>query len=205
MVRGRLRRRLGRINRSLADQPVHSLVDRVEIPHEVASPWVRITKRIVIAMGVLCAVVLIVYIDRDGYSDTQKNGLLNEGVIVGQTWAGPPLSLKNAGEPVMYAAPVEGSLAWVDGLAIPSGAENMDQVYEFIKYAYMPELAGEAIDHHGYNSPVLGADQYSGDTYKKNFAEAYPGDSLANLNPWPAEAPWYAEVRTEFVNRFKSA
>ncbi|CAA0128408.1 Voltage-gated potassium channel Kch [Mycolicibacterium vanbaalenii] len=75
MVRGRLRRRLGRINRSLADQPVHSLVDRVEIPHEVASPWVRITKRIVIAMGVLCAVVLIVYIDRDGYSDTQKNGL----------------------------------------------------------------------------------------------------------------------------------
>ena len=34
----------------------------------------------------------------------------------------------------------------------------------------------------------LGADQYSGDTYKKNFAEAYPGDSLANLNPWPAEA-----------------
>ncbi len=75
MARGRLRRRLGRINQSLADQPVHSLVNRVEIPQDVASPWVRITKRIVIALGVLCAVVLIVYIDRDGYSDTQKNGL----------------------------------------------------------------------------------------------------------------------------------
>ncbi|MBB2771309.1 MULTISPECIES: potassium channel family protein [Mycolicibacterium] len=75
MARGRLRRRLGRINQSLADQPVHSLVDRVTIPQDVPSPWVRITKRIVIAFAVLCAVVLIVYIDRDGYRDTQTDGL----------------------------------------------------------------------------------------------------------------------------------
>ena len=54
---------------------MHSLVDRVQIPQDVASPWVRITKRIVIALAVLCAVVAIVYLDRDGYSDTQKDGL----------------------------------------------------------------------------------------------------------------------------------
>jgi voltage-gated potassium channel len=75
VAKGRLRRRLGRINQSLADQPVHSLVDRVTIPQDVPSPWLRITKRIVIAFAVLCAVVLIVYIDRDGYRDTQTDGL----------------------------------------------------------------------------------------------------------------------------------
>lgn len=75
MAKGRLRRQLGRINQPLADQPVHSLVDRVTIPQDVPSPWARITKRIVIAFGVLCAVVLIVYIDRDGYGDTQADGL----------------------------------------------------------------------------------------------------------------------------------
>ena len=138
-------------------------------------------------------------------ADTQKNGLLNEGVVVGQTWDGPPLALKSAGEPVHYQAPVEGAMAWVDGMSMPIGATNIDQVYAFIDYAYQQEPAGKAIDSHGYNSPVLGADAFAGDTYKKNFAEAYPGDSLANLNPWPAEAPWYAEVRTEFVNKFKSA
>ncbi|NOC45452.1 MULTISPECIES: extracellular solute-binding protein [unclassified Ruegeria] len=138
-------------------------------------------------------------------ADTQKNGLLNEGVVVGQTWDGPPLALKSAGEPVHYQAPVEGAMAWVDGMSMPTGAANIDQVYAFIDFAYQAKPAGVAIDSHGYNSPVLGADQYSGDTYKKNFAEAYPGDSLANLNPWPAEAPWYAETRTEFVNKFKSA
>ncbi|MDA9008440.1 extracellular solute-binding protein [Alphaproteobacteria bacterium] len=138
-------------------------------------------------------------------ADTQKNGLLNEGVIVGQTWDGPPLALKSAGEPVTYQAPKEGSMAWVDGMSIPTGAENIDQIYAFIEYAYRPEPAGKAIDKHGYNSPVLGADDHSGDVYKKNFAEAYPGESLGNLNPWPAEAPWYADIRTEFVNKFKSA
>ena len=138
-------------------------------------------------------------------ADTQKNGLLNDGVVVGQTWDGPPLALKSAGEPVHYQAPVEGAMAWVDGLVLPSGAKNVDQVYAFIDYAYRKEIAGKEIDFHGYNSPVLGADAYAGDSYKKNFSEAYPGDSLAKLNAWPAEAPWYADVRTEFVNKFKSA
>ena len=138
-------------------------------------------------------------------ADTQKNGLLKEGVIVGQTWDGPPLALKTAGEPVQYQAPKEGSMAWVDGMAMPIGAKNIDQIYEFIKFAYTPEYAGEAINHHGYNSPVLGADKFANANYKKNFAEAYPGNALSNLNPWPPQAPWYAKVRTEYVNKFKSA
>ena len=138
-------------------------------------------------------------------ADTQKNGLLKEGVIVGQTWDGPPLALKTKGEPVQYQAPKEGAMAWVDGMAMPIGAKNIDQLYEFIKFAYQAKLAGEAINSHGYNSPVLGADKYANANYKKNFAEAYPGNALQNLNPWPPEAPWYAKIRTEYVNKFKSA
>jgi spermidine/putrescine transport system substrate-binding protein len=138
-------------------------------------------------------------------ADSQKNGLMNDGVVVGQAWDGPPLSLKTAGEPVTYQAPVEGAMAWVDGLAMPKGATNIDQAYELIKFAYSPENAGKAIDKHGYNSPIIGADKFASAQYAKNFAEAYPGDALANLNPWPAEPPWYADVRTEFVNKFVSA
>lgn len=138
-------------------------------------------------------------------ADTQKNGLLNEGVIVGQTWDGPPLAMKNAGEAIMYQAPKEGSMAWVDGMAIPVGAENIDQIYAFVEFAFQAEPAGKAIDDHGYNSPVLGADQHASAQYAKNFSEAYPGDSLAKLNPWPAEAQWYADIRTEYQNRFVNA
>lgn len=138
-------------------------------------------------------------------ADSQKNGLLSGGVVVGQCWDGPPLALKTAGEPVTYQAPKEGAMAWVDGMSIPKGAKNIDEIYAFIEFAYRAKPAGVAIDSHGYNSPVLGADTHAGAAYAKNFAEAYPGDALANLNAWPAEAPWYADVRTEFVNKFKSA
>lgn len=96
-------------------------------------------------------------------------------------------------------------MAWVDGMAIPKGAKNMDEIYAFIDFAYRAKPAGIAIDSHGYNSPVLGADSHAGEQYSTNFAEAYPGEALANLNAWPAEAPWYADVRTEYVNKFKSS
>jgi spermidine/putrescine transport system substrate-binding protein len=138
-------------------------------------------------------------------ADTQRNGLMNEGVVVGQTWDGPPMALKTAGEPVMYRAPIEGAMAWVDGMSIPIGAENMDQVYAFIAHCYEAEPAGRAIDTHGYNSPVIGAEQFANEAYARNFADAYPGDALANLNPWPAETPWYADIRAEYVNRFLAA
>ncbi|CUJ99198.1 Spermidine/putrescine-binding periplasmic protein precursor [Ruegeria denitrificans] len=138
-------------------------------------------------------------------AEAQKFGLLEDGVIVGQTWDGPPLALKTAGEPVHYQAPIEGAMAWVDGLSLPVGAENIEQVYAFIDYLYRPEPAGAAAAVNGYNTAVLGAEDFAGDEFRINFAEAYPGDSLANLNPWLAEAPWYADARAGFVNRFESA
>lgn len=138
-------------------------------------------------------------------ADTQKNGLLNDGVIVGQTWDGPPLALKTAGEPVTYQAPKEGAMAWVDGMSLSAAAENVEEAYAFVQFCYQAEPAGKAIDTHGYNSAVIGADKYAGEAYKRNFAEAYPGDALAKLNPWPAEPQWYADVRTEYENRFTAA
>lgn len=138
-------------------------------------------------------------------ADTQKNGLLHEGIVVGQTWDGPPTALKNAGEPVTYQAPREGALAWVDGMAMSVGAENIDQLYAFINFCYRPEPAGKAIDIHGYNSAVLGADTYASESYNKNMADAYPDEALKNLNPWPVEPQWYADVRAEYRNRFINA
>ena len=69
----------------------------------------------------------------------------------------------------------------------------------------MTQFQYKAIDKHGYNSAVLGADAYASAQYKKNFSEAYPGNALANLNPWPSEPQWYADVRTEYRNKFVNA
>ena len=138
-------------------------------------------------------------------TESQKNGLLNDGVIVGQTWDGPVLAMKSQGEPVAYQAPKEGAMAWVDSLAMSSAAKNIEQAYALINYVFDPRVAGKSIDAHGSNSAVLGADKHAGPAYRKNFAEAYPGKALADLNPWPAEPQWYADLRTEFKNKFVGA
>ena len=138
-------------------------------------------------------------------AETQKAALLTGEVALGQTWDGPPIALKNTGAPVMYQAPKEGALTWVDGVAISAGAKNIDQIYEFLKFAFTPQNAGEAILTHGYNSPVKTADQFAGEVYIKNFGEAYPGDALSNLNTWPSEPPWYAALRAEYVALFLAA
>jgi len=146
-------------------------------------------------------------------ADSQKNGLLNEGVLVGQTWDGPPIAMMNNGDPVQYRAPKEGALAWVDGMAFSKAAKNVDETYAFVNYCYNPKPAGKSIDGggdkawggHGYNSAVLGADKFASPKYAKVFASVYPGNSLSNLWPWPKEPQWYADVRTEYRNRFVSA
>ncbi len=132
---------------------------------------------------------------------SQKKGLLNDGVIVGQAWDGPALAMKSQGEPVNYQAPKEGALAWLDGLAMSASANNVEEAYELINFIFDPVVAGKSIDIHGYNSAVLGADKYANSAYQKDFAEAYPGDALARLNPWPAEPLWYSAASTEFTNQ----
>jgi spermidine/putrescine transport system substrate-binding protein len=47
-------------------------------------------------------------------ADNTKSGLMENGVVIGQTWDGPPLSLKKEGKPVSYMAPQEGAITWLD-------------------------------------------------------------------------------------------
>jgi spermidine/putrescine transport system substrate-binding protein len=117
------------------------------------------------------------------------------------------------GLPVVYRAPIEGSLAWVDGLCLSSSSANSDQAYAFLDFCFDAVAAGRSIDgggiegwgQHGYNSAVLGADKNASPDYGKWFNQIYPGKSLANLWPWPKEPQWYADVRTEYRNKFVNA
>ena len=72
-------------------------------------------------------------------ADNTKSGLMENDVWIGQTWDGPPLSLKKEGKPVNYQAPKEGAIVWMDGLSLMKAAKNTDQVYAFLE---LPAHAG---------------------------------------------------------------
>jgi spermidine/putrescine transport system substrate-binding protein len=138
-------------------------------------------------------------------SNTQQAGLRRNGVALGQTWDGPVIAMKNAGEPVNYMAPKEGAFAWLDGFSLPTGAVNLDQTYELLKACYQAENAGLQASISGYNSTVKGADKYLSDESKAAFDAAYPGDALEKLWWWLPEAQWYADIRAEYTDEFVAA
>lgn len=139
-------------------------------------------------------------------ADAQINGFMQNDVVLGQCWDGPPARLKKEGKPVTMAAPVEGAFTWLDGFAIPIGAENLDQVYAFLDYMYDPEVSGKWATATGYNAVSIGADEYLDEASKQLFQETYPPDTLENrLWWWPPAEPWYPEIRNEYVDKFVAA
>ncbi|HEX6093252.1 MAG TPA: extracellular solute-binding protein [Dongiaceae bacterium] len=138
-------------------------------------------------------------------ADNTKSGLLENGVVIGQTWDGPVLSLKKEGKPVSYMAPQEGAIAWLDGWAMTSAAKNTDQVYEFLSFLMTPEASAAVAEGSGYNPVVTGADALLSETAKKNFGEAYPEDALQKLWHRIPEPAWFGELRTQYADKFRSA
>ena len=138
-------------------------------------------------------------------ADDIKAGLTTNDVWIGQTWDGPALSLKKEGKPISFQAPKEGAITWIDGLAILQAAKNVDQVYAFIDYLLTAETAAAVAEGSGYNPVVTGADAKLSDIAKRNFLEAYPGDALKKLWNRPPESSWYAELRTQYAEKFKAA
>ncbi len=144
---------------------------------------------------------------------SQKRALLSNDIHLGQTWDRPIIELMDEGQAVQYRAPLEGALAWVDGLAVSSKAPDLDAVYAFLDYCLQPEPAGKSIDGggdaayggHGYNSAVVGAEEHATTEYRRTFASTYPDGTLDNLWLWPPEPEWYIDVRTEFRDEFFNA
>ena len=130
---------------------------------------------------------------------------LQNGCVIGQTWDGPILTLKKEGKPVSYMAPKEGAMTWVDSMAIVKNAENVEQAYAWINWAYTPEAGAIMAKSTGYNSVVKGAADLLDDATKKGFAEAYPGDALENLWWYVSEEPWFVPTRTEYRDKFQAA
>ena len=139
-----------------------------------------------------------------GTADTQS-GFEEEGAVIGITWDGPIFQLKNQGRPYNYLAPVEGALSWIDSIALTSGAENLEQAYAFINWSFQPEIGGIVSDNTGYNSVVQGFDAHVADSFKKNFADAYPGDAVQKLWVQGTERPWFLEKRQALVDKISAA
>ncbi len=128
------------------------------------------------------------------------------GCTIGQTWDTTGILLNLEVDPkYKYRAPKEGIITWVDGIAMPAGAANVEQAYEFINFILQPEHGAAFSNNTGYNSCVAGAEEHLTEDNKRIFKEVYTPEVMQNLWWWQAETPWFAPVREQYVERITNA
>jgi len=134
------------------------------------------------------------------------NAFTQAGCEIGQTWDTTGIKLGWDVDPKWkYRMPIEGGITWMDSIAIPSGAENVDQAYAFMNAMWDGEMAGLMVQNTGYNSAAVNAAQYAGDQYSTTFQEIYTPETLGNLWWWQADTPWFAPMRQVYVDEITNA
>ena len=126
------------------------------------------------------------------------------GLLHVHTWVREPGSLT---QPKDTARPLEEneSVRWIDGFALTKGAKNIEQAYAFLNYIHSKEGSAAVAEGSGYNPGNKDATPLLSEKARAIFAEAYPGDSLKNMWWRPVEASWFAELRTQYAEKFKAA
>jgi len=90
-------------------------------------------------------------------SDSPKTALLNGDVAVGVVWGGEGAILLNKNKKFRWIIPAEGSHMFIDSLAIPKAAKNVESAEEFMNFILRPEISKEISEEFPYLNPNLAA------------------------------------------------
>jgi spermidine/putrescine-binding protein len=78
-----------------------------------------------------------------------------------------------------YVVPKEGGTLWIDNLAIPKGARNVDAAYAFLDFVMQPEIAARIVNHVHYAAANQAALPLI-DAKIKNDPSIYPPQEVLN-------------------------
>ncbi len=90
-------------------------------------------------------------------SDSPKTALLSGDVDLGVVWSGEAARLFEENKKFAYILPEEGAHPFVDVLAIPASAKNVDAAHKFLDYILRPEVSKLISDEFPYTNPNLAA------------------------------------------------
>jgi putrescine transport system substrate-binding protein len=103
-----------------------------------------------------------------------------------------------------YRIPKEGSLLWVDSLAIPKDAQNVDNALKFIDYLNEPQVAANGVNYVSYASPNLAALPMVEDEIKNNPSIYPTAEVKKNLFPDAVADADLERLRTRTWTRIKT-
>ncbi len=102
------------------------------------------------------------YVSSDRYIDDLSHGHL----CVAMAWVGDALAAADAGQPVRFLVPSEGSVLFIDNLVIPRNARRADLAHRFIDYLMQPKVAALITEETLYPSGNADAKPFLGEALR---------------------------------------
>lgn len=90
----------------------------------------------------------------------QKQVFITEEVRIGTAWNGDAFIAIQENPSLVAIYPNEGVPMWMDSFAIPVGAKNVEEAYEFINFMLRPEIAAQCVEEYNYSTANIKAVEY---------------------------------------------
>ena len=94
------------------------------------------------------------------YSMDPKELIVSGEVDATMNWDGYAIRTRADKPSVAFAHPREGYTGWMDNLAVPKGAENIENAMIFMDFMMVPENIALESNYVGVNGGIMGAAQY---------------------------------------------
>jgi len=108
-------------------------------------------------------------------SDSPKTALLNGDVAIGIVWGGEGAILLQSDPKFRWIIPAEGTHLFIDSLAIPKTAKNVDNAEAFMNFILRTDISKQISDAFPYTNPNLAARKILTEEQIRNKA-SFPSD-----------------------------
>ncbi|MCL9776793.1 extracellular solute-binding protein [Vibrio methylphosphonaticus] len=135
-------------------------------------------------------------------SDFPANPYLAGEVSLGMLWNGSAYMARQEGASIEIVWPEKGTIFWMDSLAIPSGAKNVEAAHKMIDFLLRPENAAKIALEIGYPTPVKTAYPL----LPKEFAEdknVFPPQEVMDSGTWQDEVGEAGALYEEYFQKLK--
>lgn len=135
-------------------------------------------------------------------SDFPANPYLAGEVSLGMLWNGSAYMAREEGAPIEIIWPEQGAIFWMDSIAIPAGAKNVEAAHKMIDFLLRPENAAKIALEIGYPTPVKTAYSLLPAEFA-NDPNVFPPQSVMDSGVWQDEVGEAAALYEEYFQKLK--
>ncbi|WP_114195548.1 spermidine/putrescine ABC transporter substrate-binding protein PotD [Edaphovirga cremea] len=136
-------------------------------------------------------------------SDNPANPFMEGEVNLGMVWNGSAYVARQAGTPLVIVWPEEGGIFWMDSLAIPANAKNVEGAHKLIDFLLRPEIAAQVAETIGYPTPNLPARKLLPKEVTEDKS-LYPDADIIEKGEWQNDVGSASELYETLYQKLKA-